>query len=82
MEVEIVEIKGKLDRVAFGALDKLEMLSSLHHHQHKTIGKRMVVEIVEIKGKLGNVTFGALDKLGMLGSRGSEPGFNTVGIVG
>ncbi|KAK9028572.1 hypothetical protein V6N11_025728 [Hibiscus sabdariffa] len=44
--------------------------------------ERMVVEIVGIKGKLGSVTFGALDKLGMLGSRGSEPGFNTVGIVG
>ncbi|KAK9046972.1 hypothetical protein V6N11_052841 [Hibiscus sabdariffa] len=44
--------------------------------------ERMVVEIVEIKGKLGRVTFGALDKLGMLGTRGSEPGFNTVGIIG
>ncbi|KAL4274005.1 hypothetical protein GQ457_13G009940 [Hibiscus cannabinus] len=42
----------------------------------------MVVEIVGIKGKLGRVTFGALDKLGMLGSRGSEPGFNIVGIIG
>ncbi|KAK8552643.1 hypothetical protein V6N12_041227 [Hibiscus sabdariffa] len=42
----------------------------------------IVVEIVGIKGKLGRVTFGALDKLGMLGSRGSEPGFNTVGILG
>ncbi|KAK9045661.1 hypothetical protein V6N11_051570 [Hibiscus sabdariffa] len=42
----------------------------------------MVVEIVGIKEKLGRVTFGALDKLEMLRSRGSEPGFNTVGIVG
>ncbi|KAL4383588.1 hypothetical protein GQ457_15G021990 [Hibiscus cannabinus] len=42
----------------------------------------MVVEIVGIKGKLGRVTSGVLDKLGMLGSRGSESGFNTVGIVG
>ncbi|KAK8998895.1 hypothetical protein V6N11_070074 [Hibiscus sabdariffa] len=45
----------------------------------------MVVEIVGIKGKLGSggrVTFGALSKLRMLGSGGSEPGFNTVGIVG
>ncbi|KAK8986544.1 hypothetical protein V6N11_010100 [Hibiscus sabdariffa] len=45
----------------------------------------MVVGIVGIKGKFGSggrVTFGALGKLRMLGSGGSEPGFNTVGIVG
>ncbi|KAK9026605.1 hypothetical protein V6N11_039440 [Hibiscus sabdariffa] len=42
----------------------------------------MVVEIMGIKGKLSRVTFGAQDKLGMIGSRGSELGFNIVGIVG
>ncbi|KAK9026459.1 hypothetical protein V6N11_039297 [Hibiscus sabdariffa] len=65
-----------------GSLPPLPSILNLPSAPKRKGIERMMVEIVGIKGKLGRVTFGALDKLGMLGSRGSEPGFNTVGIVG
>ncbi|KAK9035482.1 hypothetical protein V6N11_077521 [Hibiscus sabdariffa] len=65
-----------------GSLSPLPSILNLPSALKKKGIEEMVVEIVGIKGTLGRVTFGALDKLGMLGSRGSEPGFNIVGIVG